>query len=172
MTELADEVDKELEPTGLGAADIDATLFAQMCYPGQNFDMSVPVPEGAALDEPGLLDLAERFHDQHEPERGFCFRTQQPLVRGVRLVARGSHAEARPLRRARHRAPTRSRRRTGTRPAYWGASSSTRRSTTARSSGPASSIEGPALIEEPFTVVVVPPGARSRSTTGNYELHL
>ena len=60
-----------------------------MCYPGQNFDMSVPVPEGTALDEPGLLDLAERFHDQHEAERGFCFRSQQPLVRGVRVTARG-----------------------------------------------------------------------------------
>ena len=64
------------------------TLYAQMCYPGQNFDMSVPVPEGTALDEPGLLDLAERFHDQHEAERGFCFRNQQPLA----------------ARRARHRA--------------------------------------------------------------------
>ena len=60
-----------------------------MCYPGQNFDMSVPVPEGTALDEPGLLDLAERFHDQHEAERGFCFRSQQPVVRGVRVTARG-----------------------------------------------------------------------------------
>ena len=27
------------------------TLYVQMCYPGQNFDMSVPVPEGVALDE-------------------------------------------------------------------------------------------------------------------------
>ena len=53
-------------------------LYVQMCYPGQNFDMSVPVPEGTALDEAGLLDLAERFHDQHEAERGFCFRSQQP----------------------------------------------------------------------------------------------
>ena len=61
-----------------------------MCYPGQNFDMSVPVPEGTALDEPGLLDLAERFHDQHETERGFCFRSQQPVVRGVRVIARGT----------------------------------------------------------------------------------
>ena len=67
------------------------TLFAQMCYPGQNFDMSVPVPEGAALDEPGLLDLAERFHDQHEAERGFCFRSQQPVrARRARHRARAS----------------------------------------------------------------------------------
>jgi len=70
-------------------AQTQVTLFAQMCYPGQNFDMSVPVPEGERLDEVGLLDLAERFHDQHEAERGFAFRNQQPLLRGVRLVTRG-----------------------------------------------------------------------------------
>ena len=60
-----------------------------MCYPGQNFDMSVPVPEGTALDETGLLDLAERFHDQHQPTAASAFRNQQPLLRGVRLTARG-----------------------------------------------------------------------------------
>ena len=60
-----------------------------MCYPGQNFDMSVPVPEGTALDEPGLLDLAERFHDQHEAERGFCFRSQQPVCAACASIARG-----------------------------------------------------------------------------------
>jgi len=91
MTDLVQEVDKELQPTGLGAGDVERQLLAQMCYPGQNFDMSVPVPEGTALDEPGLLDLAERFHDQHELERGFCFRSQQPVLRGVRVVARGNY---------------------------------------------------------------------------------
>ncbi len=90
MHEVSDEARKEMEPTGLVEAQIEVTLFTQMCYPGQNFDMSVPVPEGERLDEVGLLDLAERFHDQHEAERGFCFRNQQPLVRGVRFVARGT----------------------------------------------------------------------------------
>ena len=38
---------KELEPTGLAERRRrHATLFAQMCYPGQNFDMSVPVARG------------------------------------------------------------------------------------------------------------------------------
>jgi N-methylhydantoinase A/oxoprolinase/acetone carboxylase beta subunit len=89
MRELRDEATKELGPTGLGETDVDIGLYAQMCYPGQNFDMSVPVLEGPELDEPALLDLTERFHDQHEAERGFAFRNQQPLLRGVRLVTRG-----------------------------------------------------------------------------------
>ena len=119
MSELDGEVTKELEPAGLDAAETVTTLYVQMCYPGQNFDMSVPVPEGTALDEPGLLDLAERFHDQHEAERGFCFRSQQPVVRGVRVTARGftpkpdHFAEAGTVSDA-AQAPK------GTRRAYWG----------------------------------------------------
>ena len=120
MAELTEETGKELEPAGLDSHTTQTALYVQMCYPGQNFDMSVPVPEGTALDEAGLLDLAERFHDQHESERGFCFRSQQPLVRGVRIVARGTTAEAGPLRGGRHGSATRSKRRKDTRLAFWG----------------------------------------------------
>ena len=160
MTELDDEVDKELEPDRPRPRPRPSrTLYVQMCYPGQNFDMSVPVPEGTALDEPGLLDLAERFHDQHEAERGFCFRIQQPrrarrARHRPRLHARSPTTSPRPA-----PSPTRRRRRKGTRRAYWGdecvdtpvydgAAARRRRAT----------IDGPALIEEPFTVVVLPPG--------------
>jgi len=39
--------------------------------------------------------------------------------------------------------------------------------------GPGATITGPALIEEPFTVVVVPPGATARlDELGNYDLTL
>ena len=151
------EVDKELEPTGLAAADVERDLYVQMCYPGQNFDMSVPVPEGVALDEPGLLDLAERFHDQHEAERGFCFRSQQPLVRGVRVIARGTtpkpdhFAETGTLSRRDAGAKRHPPRVLGRRVRRHA------RSTTAAQLGAGATVDGPALIEEPFTVVVLPP---------------
>src|SRR5437868_1336320 len=89
MRELLDEARKELEPANLDGAQTTTELFAQMCYPGQNFDMSVPVPEGPDITDAGLLDLAGRFHAQHEADRGFSFPAQQPLLRGVRLVAKG-----------------------------------------------------------------------------------
>jgi N-methylhydantoinase A len=168
MTDLTQEVDKELQPTGLTASDIDRSLYAQMCYPGQNFDMSVPVPEGVALDEPGLLDLAERFHDQHETERGFCFRSQQPVVRGVRVIARGHtpkpdhFAETGAVSDAEQA-------RKGTRDAYWGESFVATPVYDGTVLATGASIEGPALIEEAFTVVVLPPGARAElDALGNY----
>jgi N-methylhydantoinase A len=168
MTDLLQEVDKELEPTGVGGAEITRTLSAQMCYPGQNFDMSVPVPEGTALDEPGLLDLAERFHNQHESERGFCFHAQQPVLRGVRVVARGVTAKPD------HFAETgtvgdATQARRDNRPAYWGEGFLDTPVFDGTALGPGAEITGPALIEEPFTVVVLPPGATARlDATGNY----
>src|SRR5436190_1634107 len=171
MSELDGEVTKELEPAGLDAAETVTMLYVQMCYPGQNFDMSVPVPEGVELDEPGLLDLAERFHDQHERERGFCFRSQQPLVRGVRVTARGftpkpdHFAEPGTVSDASLAAK-------GTRPAYWGEWVDTPVYDGGQL-GPGARINGPALIEEPFTVVVLPPNTTAQlDAYGNYVIDL
>jgi N-methylhydantoinase A len=172
MTDLLQEVDKELEPTGVSGAEITRTLSAQMCYPGQNFDMSVPVPEGTALDEPGLLDLAERFHDQHEAERGFCFRAQQPVLRGVRVVARGVTAKPD------HFAETGTvgeaeQARRGSRPAYWGEGFVDTPVFDGSILAQGAEITGPALIEEPFTVVVLPPDASAQlDATGSYVINV
>jgi N-methylhydantoinase A len=172
MTDLVQEVDKELEPTGLTAGEVERELFAQMCYPGQNFDMSVPVPEGTNLDEPGLLDLAERFHDQHQRERGFCFRAQQPVLRGVRVVARGltpkpdHFAESGAVSDA-------TAAQKGTRDAYWGDGYIATPVYDGPQLAPGATVSGPALIEEPFTVAVVPPGATaSLDEQGNYVIAL
>jgi N-methylhydantoinase A len=172
MHEVTDEARKELEPTGLTEAQTDDVLYAQMCYPGQNFDMSVPVPEGDGLDEVGLLDLAERFHDQHERERGFCFRNQQPVVRGVRFVSRGTTPK--PDRFAELGSvadPEQARK--GSRPAYFGVEFVDTPVYDGAALGPGAVVHGPALIEEPFTVVVVPPGATATlDDLGNYALTL
>ncbi len=167
LGELLEEANKELDPAGLDDDVVHQTLFVQMCYPGQNFDMSVPVPEATAIDDASLLDLAERFHDQHESERGFSFRNQQPLVRGVRIVARGNTPK--PARLAETGTVTNpSEARKGTRRAYFGAWFDTP-VFDGTSLGAGVELAGPALIEEPFTVVVVPPGMTARlDALGNY----
>jgi N-methylhydantoinase A len=168
LTDLLQEVDKELDPTGVAASDVERSLCAQMCYPGQNFDMSVPIPEGVALDEPGLLDLAERFHDQHEAERGFCFRSQQPVLRGVRVIARGNTPKPDHLAESGTIADAEAARR-GMRKAYWGDDFVETPVYDGALLGAGANIDGPALIEEPFTVVVLPPGASaSLDALGNY----
>jgi N-methylhydantoinase A len=168
LTDLLQEVDKELDPTGVAAADVERNLYAQMCYPGQNFDMSVPVPEGVTLDEPGLLDLAERFHDQHLADRGFCFRSQQPLMRGVRVVARGNTPKPDHLAETGALADA-SQAQRATRPAYWGDGFFDTPVYDGTRLGEGATVDGPALIEEPYTVVVLPPDATATlDGLGNY----
>ncbi|MGH8978423.1 MAG: hypothetical protein ACRDV7_10145, partial [Acidimicrobiia bacterium] len=168
MSELAEETVKELEPAGLDTGTTQTGLFVQMCYPGQNFDMSVPVPEGTALDESGLIDLAERFHDQHESERGFCFRSQQPVVRGVRIVARGATPKPDHFSETGTVTDARTAQK-GTRAAYFGEGWIDTPVYDGTRLGPGAEIPGPALIEEPFTVVVLDPDAIARlDALGNY----
>jgi len=172
LSDLQEEATKELGPTGLSDDDIDVGLYAQMCYPGQNFDMSVPMPEGTSIDDPGLLDLAERFHNQHEAERGFAFRNQQPLLRGLRLIARGRTPKPEHLAELGKLTFAESARR-GARPAHFGTGFVDTPVYGGAQLGPGAEVQGPALIEEPFTVVVVPPGAHAHlDDSGNYELTL
>jgi N-methylhydantoinase A len=154
MAELEDEAAKELAPTDLPPASIARELFVQMAYAGQNFDLSVPCPEGEAIDDAGLLDLADRFHDLHQQDRGFAFRNQEPVVRGARLMARGTTPKPDRLSPEVPPMPGGA----SSRPVWFGEDWID----TPVHAGPAveagTTIDGPALVEEPFTVVVVPPG--------------
>jgi N-methylhydantoinase A len=161
MHDVSDEANKEMAPAGLADDAIDTELFVQMAYQGQNFDMSVGIPEGGDLTETTLLDLAERFHDQHERDRGFAFRHQQPIVRGVRLTARGYTPKPDHLGEAGTTADV-GEARTGSRPAYFGTEFTDTPIYDGSKLGVGASVTGPALVEEPFTVVVVPPGSTCR----------
>jgi N-methylhydantoinase A len=161
MRDVADEAAKELAPAGLADDAVRTDLYVQMAYPGQNFDMSVPVPEGTDMTDATLLDLAERFHDQHESDRGFAFRNQQPIVRGVRLNARGSTPKPDHLGEPGGVTDIDEARK-GSRPVYFGVEFVDTPVFDGSLLGVGAVVVGPALIEEPFTVVVVPPGMECR----------
>ena len=170
MSELLDEARKELAPARLDDGGLSFELFAQMCYPGQNFDMSVPVPEGTSLDEGGLLDLAGRFHDKHEAERAFAFRSQQPLLRGVRLLATG-HTPKPPSLALPGTTSDAAAARTGSRPVYFGTEFVETPTYDGIALAAGARVEGPALIEEPFTVLVLAPGdVTVLDAHGNYDI--
>jgi N-methylhydantoinase A len=168
--ELRADADAELAPANLGPDTVQTDLFAQMCYHGQNFDMSVPLPEGESLVDAHLLDLADRFHRQHEATRGFSFPAQQPLVRGIRLVSRGTTAKPPVLARLGD-VTNAEEARTGTRPVHFGQGLIDVATYDGSLLGPGAAVRGPALIEEPFTVVVLAPGDEARlDPHGNYDI--
>jgi N-methylhydantoinase A len=167
--ELCAEAEGELAPANLGEGTVQANLFAQMCYHGQNFDMSVPLPEGDALSEDYLLDRAERFHHQHETSRGFAFPAQQPLVRGIRMVHRGATPKPRVLAKM-GTVTDAAEARTGWRPVHFGQGLIETPTYNGAVLGAGAVIDGPALIEERFTVVVLAPGDTARlDHHGNFD---
>jgi N-methylhydantoinase A len=172
MRELVDESDKELAPAGLPESSVVTELYVQMAYSGQNSDMSVPCPEGVALDATGLLDLTQRFHDLHESDRGFAFRNQQPQVRGLRLTARGETAKPTHLAELGTVTDAAAAAK-GSRAVYWGTEFVPTPVFDGRVLGPGATVAGPALIEEAFTVVSVAPGWRCElGAHSSYELTL
>ena len=180
LSELDGEVTDELDPTGLGEADVTRMRYVQMAYAGQNFDMSVPTTIGSGaggsagdeLDQAELMDLAERFHDLHEADRGFSFRQQEPTVRGVRITALGRTPKPPRLAELGELADADDAR-TGSRPVYFGHGFVDTPTYDGTGLGPGATLVGPALVEEPFTVVVVPPGATlTLGEHASYELDL
>ncbi len=170
MGELDAEATAALAPAHLEGDQVTRDHFVQMCYPGQNFDMSVPLPEGPAISEESLLDLAGRFHHQHEATRGFSFPNQQPLVRGVRLVARGATPKPPALAHAGTETEAESAQ-VSTRRAYFGDGFVETPVYDGTRLAPGAQLSGPALVEEPFTVVVLAPGDTCKlDEHGNYDI--
>jgi N-methylhydantoinase A len=150
--ELAAEASKELEPAGLPAERVRTQRYAGLCYPGQNFDMMVPIPDG-----PVELDaLAAAFHDLHEKDRGFAFRSVTPDLRQVRVVTTG--VTDKPESAGDVGASSADAARRGSRPAYFDDGFVDTAVYDGPALAPGSRITGPALVEEPFTVIVVAPG--------------
>ncbi|MHB8290381.1 MAG: hydantoinase/oxoprolinase family protein [Acidimicrobiales bacterium] len=170
LAELESEGLSEIAPSGLDRSQLHLSYYAQMCYQGQNFDMSVPIPEGRDLTDESLLDLAGHFHDLHEASRGFSFRNQQPLLRGLRLVVAGTTPKP-PALATLGTVTDAILARKAERDVYFGDGFT--RTPVYDGSVLAAGVEipGPALIEEPFTVVVVPPGSKAQlDSNGNYIL--
>lgn len=168
LDELADEARKDLAPAGLAHERVRFQPYANVCYPGQNFDLSVPLPP--EVQDPGAI--TDAFHDLHETDRGFCFRDQGPLLRSVRLVVTGETEKPTQL-AASGDVTDPVDARTGSRQASFGDTFVE----TPVYDGPRLAagvrIEGPALIDEPFTVIVVAPGQHvTLDPNGTYDLRV
>jgi N-methylhydantoinase A len=117
-----------------------------------------------------LADTVERFHRMHEELHTYASRDQEPVLRGLRVKAVAVE-ERPPLPRAPRRAQGNPR--TGTRKAFFRG----RYVSTPIYDGPRlvprQTILGPAIVEEPFTTIVVYPGQRATvDEWGNYMITL
>ena len=150
---------------------VEVRRFAHLCYPGQTFDIAVPMVGRNGLLGPGDLSATvERFHALHEELHTYASRDEEPILRSVRLTAVGvtDKPHIPTFGRSSSRPPVKSRRkaffdgRFVVTPIYDGASMRA-----------GHRVKGPAIIEEPFTTIVLHPQQEATlDRHGNYRVEL
>ena len=148
-----------LHSAGFPTTNASFNRVAHMCYPGQTFDLKVPIRSLGSLTRASLESLVEDFHALHEKLHTYASRDQNPILRAIGIEARAASEKPRLSRLTGSGKPAKPR---GKRRIYldggW--------VNTAIYEGDAmkarQQIKGPAIIEERLTTVVVYPGQTAR----------
>jgi N-methylhydantoinase A len=161
---LEEEADAELRGAGLPTRRFQHQRFAQCRYPGQTWDIDVPVAGHVTPKE--LAAIAERFHRRHFEEHTYDRRGEDVMISALRVRSRAVLSKpALPAVRGSSTPP----RPVGTRLACFGGTLVRTRIYEGPSFRAGQRVAGPAIVEEPFTTVVVPPGWTLRlDRQGNY----
>jgi N-methylhydantoinase A len=155
---------------------VEIRRFAHLCYPGQTFDIAVPVVahalarHGAPVNSGDWQATIERFHDQHEELHTYASRDEEPILRAVRVTAVGVvDKPALPrISRSSGRLPVKGRRK-----AYFDGKFVLTRVYEGARLRAGHRIKGPAIIEEPFTTIVLHPRQQAvLDRNGNYRIEL
>jgi len=154
-----------------GRKRVDIRRFANLCYPGQTFDIAVPiVARNGVLGPRDLSGTVERFHALHEELHTYASRDEEPILRSLRLTAVGvtDKPQIPTIGRGIGRAPVKGRRK-----AFFGG----RFVVTPIYDGPSmragQRVKGPAIIEEPFTTIVLHPKQEATlDRHGNYRIEV
>ncbi len=164
-----------LERAGFAPADCCARFEANLRYPGQNWSLAVDAQQSTGAPDwgfctPALIDtLVERFHQQHELEYGHRRESEEPEITGVRLVTTAQVRE--PGFGGGFETPPTEAKPRGQRRAQLGAGFGVTDVYRGADLLAGMRLPGPALIEESFTTVVVPPGWQARVDDAG-DLHL
>jgi len=163
--ELEAAAEAELREAGLPSRRFVHRRFAQCRYAGQTADLDVPL-DRRRLSPREVERIAERFHAQHEGFHTYARRDEGVVISALRVRSSGLMPKPDLPRIAGTSAAPKPK---GQRKAFFGG----RFRRTSIFEGPAlragQRLEGPAIVEEPFTTVVVPPGWTVKlDRLGNY----
>ena len=149
---LEKEADEELWQAGVPTKRFNHLRFAQCRYPGQTWDIDVPVLGKITPKE--LAAIATRFHEMHFEEHTYDRRDEDVMISALRVRSRALLGKPE-LRKV--PGSTSTPKSSGTRQAYFGSGFVKAKLYDGPSIRAGQKITGPAIIEEPFTTVVVPP---------------
>jgi N-methylhydantoinase A len=142
-----------------------------LCYPGQTFDIPVPVAaRNGRLGRNELQATIERFHQLHEELHTYASRDEEPILRSLRLtlVELTDKPRLPTIGRSAGRIAVKARRK-----AFFGGGFVVTPIYDGPSLRAGQRVKGPAIIEEPFTTIVLHP--RQQATLdrhGNYRIEL
>jgi N-methylhydantoinase A len=90
--ELAVEANAQLEAAGLAPERRRFEWRLNLVYPGQTFDVPIPIEKelGRPFTRDAVAAAAEELHRRNEEARLIEARSQEPVVRGIRLIATGT----------------------------------------------------------------------------------
>ncbi|MEE9609123.1 MAG: hydantoinase/oxoprolinase family protein [Myxococcota bacterium] len=171
--EMEDAAERELAAAGLERSDLRFNRFLNICYPGQTFDMAVPaVLTDGRMGDPDLQRTIQAFHDLHEELHTYAVRDEEPVVRAVRVQTIGQTEKPRLEEYGRATSEVASALRSR-RPAYFDGGFVDTPVYDGERLGFGHRIEGPAVVEERFTTIVVYPGQTAElDRFGNYVVTL
>ena len=162
LAEVLADLEAEIEADfsrEAGTASLTFEVWADMRYEGQSFDLPVTAPAGLA---PAALveSLVERFEAEHESTYGHRARNERVVIVAIRLIGRGASASDDFAAGVREQAVQPE----SHRDAWFGPGLGWMPTpVVGRGSVPAGGREGPLLVEEYDSVIVVPPGCTARS---------
>ncbi|ANT60848.1 methylhydantoinase [Salipiger sp. CCB-MM3] len=160
LREVEEETGAWFEKEAIAESKRRSTRRIDMRYEGQNYELSIPVPDGP-LDAAALKLLEERFTEAHTRLYGFAVEGERILCVTFRAEALGLVQKAalpeRPLGAADASGAI-----TGSRDVWYPETRAFTKTTLyARDRlAPGMSFEGPAIVEQMDTTTLVPPGVR------------
>jgi N-methylhydantoinase A len=151
----------QLASEGFTGAAARLARSADLCYHGQSFELTVPVPAGV-LDRSTIAAVEEAFGREHERVYGHRAGADEPIdLVSLRLVAHGVPDAARvPDRVVVDRAAARGA--TARRSVYFGRQHGWRDTPILTRGDFAEAVAGPAIVEEYDATCVIPPDATAR----------
>ena len=89
--ELETDAAGQLDRAGIKAERRRFEWLLNLVYPGQNFDVAMPVEKapGQPLAQAAIAQTVEAFQVRNESVRLVEARSQEPVIRGIRLIASG-----------------------------------------------------------------------------------
>ncbi len=166
---LRDHAEHQLAQAGIEPAAVEHTPMLNICYPGQTFDMGVPARvNGNRMTAADLARTIGAFHDLHEQAHAYASRDEEPVIRGVRLQSVG-RTEKPAVADAARMTTKASDAVLGRRQAYFDGHFLDTPVYEGERLGHGHRIEGPAIVEERFTTIVLGPHHRADlDAHGNY----